>query len=94
MRDVAIDALLGAAVVVAVLSCAGIQVMRTAMQRLHYLGPLTMIAPVLIGVAVAIARNGYAGAGFKALFIAIVLVVFGPVLAHQTARTVDGRREG
>lgn len=94
MRDVAIDALLGAAVVVAALSVLGIQVMRTAMQRLHYIGPLTMVSPLLIGVAVAIARNGYAGAGFKALFIAVVLAVFGPVLAHQTARTVEGRGEG
>lgn len=94
MRDIAIDALLGTAVVVAALSCIGIHVMRTAMQRLHYIGPLTMVSPVLIGVAIAIARNSYSGAGFKALFIAAVLVVFGPVLTHQTARAVDGRGEG
>lgn len=93
MRDLAIDVLLLGAVAVAVLSCMGVQLMRTAMQRLHYLGPLTMVAPVLVALAVAIARNAYPGAGFKALFIALLLAAFGPILSHQTARMVDGRHE-
>jgi len=93
LRDVLIDGLLFAGVVVVALSCLGMLVMRTTLQRLHYLGPLAMLAPVLIGVAVACARNTYGGAGYKAVFIAILVMIFAPVLTHQTARMTEARKD-
>ncbi len=92
-RELVIAALVTLAVLTAALSCLGVLVMRTPLQRLHYLGPLTMVSPVLLGVAVALARGVYAGAGWKALFIALVLAAFGPVLAHETARMAEAREE-
>ena len=91
MREIAIDVLLALTVVSAALSCIGILVMRNSLARLHYVGPLTMVCPVLCGVAVAIAKHPYAGAGYKALFIAAILATFGPMIAHQTGNLADAR---
>ena len=92
MREIAIDLLLALAVACAALSCIGILAMRRSLARLHYVGPLVMVCPVLVAIAVAIAKHPYAGAGFKALFIAAILLTFGPMLTHQTGRMVDARR--
>jgi multisubunit Na+/H+ antiporter MnhG subunit len=89
----AIAALLALAVLVELICCAGILAMRTPLQRLHYLGPLAMVAPGLIGVAIALAHSVYAGAGLKAIFIALVLAAFGPVLSHQTGQLADARHD-
>lgn len=93
VRDAAIDVLVTLSVITAALSCLGVLVMRTALQRLHYLGPLAMVAPLLAGAAVAISRIGYSGAGVKALFIAAVVAGFAPVLSHQTGRMAEGRHD-
>ena len=93
MREIVIDVLLALTVVCAALSCIGILVMRNPLARLHYVGPLTMVCPVLAGIAVAIAKHPYAGAGYKALFIAALLVTFGPVLNHQTGRLAAARHD-
>ncbi len=93
LRDVAIDVLVVLCVVTTALSCAGVLVMRTPLQRLHYLGPLAMVSPVLLGVAVAIARNTYSGASLKALIIALVVALFAPVLSHQTGQMADARHD-
>lgn len=93
LRDLVIDLLMLLAVVTAALSCAGLLVMRSPLQRLHYLGPLAMVSPVLVGLSIAIARNSYSGAGFKALFIALVLVAFSPMLSHQTGQMADARHD-
>jgi multisubunit Na+/H+ antiporter MnhG subunit len=92
-RELAIAVLVLLAVLTAVLSCLGVLVMRSPLQRLHYLGPLTMVAPLLLGSAIALAHGTYAGAGWKALFIALVLAAFGPVLAHETACMAEAREE-
>jgi len=93
LRDAAIDGLLILGVVTVALSCIGVLVMRTPLQRLHYLGPLSMVAPMLIAGAVAAGRNSYHGAAAKAIFIALLIVAFAPVLSHQMARMADARRE-
>ena len=90
-RDLVIDVLLALTVASAALSCAGILVMRRSLARLHYVGPLVMVCPVLAGIAVAIGKHPYAGSGFKALFIAAVLVLFGPMLTHQTGQMIEAR---
>jgi multisubunit Na+/H+ antiporter MnhG subunit len=92
-RELAVAGLVSLAVVTAALSCLGVLAMRTPLQRLHYLGPLTMAAPLLLGAAVALARGTSSGAGWKALLIALVPAAFGPVLAHETARMAEAREE-
>jgi multisubunit Na+/H+ antiporter MnhG subunit len=87
-----IAALIGLAVLVEAVCCIGILVMRTPLQRLHYVGPATMVCPVLVALAVAVSKNPLSGAGLKALFIAALLVVFGPVISHATGRAALARR--
>jgi multisubunit Na+/H+ antiporter MnhG subunit len=86
-----ITALVVLAVLVEILCCLGIVVMRTPLQRLHFIGPASVVGPVLIGIAVAFAKHPYPGSGFKAAFIALVLVVFSGMLQHETARAALAR---
>ena len=88
----AIAALLGLTVLLEIVCCAGILVMKTPLQRLHYVGPAAMVCPVLVAIAIAVSKNPLSGAGLKALFIAAVLVAFGPALSHATGRTALARR--
>ncbi|MDB5070820.1 MAG: hypothetical protein JWM87_1931 [Candidatus Eremiobacteraeota bacterium] len=87
-----IAVLLGLAVLVEVICCAGILAMKTPLQRLHYIGPASMVCPVLIALAIAVSKNPLSGAGLKAFFIAAVLVVFAPVISHATGRAALARR--
>ncbi len=93
LRDLLIDALLWLGVLTAALSCLGVLVMRTPLQRLHYVGPLAMVAPLLVGIAVAVAHNTYQGAGYKAVFIGLAVAAFAPILSHQTGRMAEARGE-
>jgi multisubunit Na+/H+ antiporter MnhG subunit len=86
-----ITALVVLAVLVEILCCVGIVVMRTPLQRLHFIGPASVVGPVLLGIAVAFAKHPYPGSGFKAAFIALVLVVFSGMLQHETARAALAR---
>lgn len=89
----AITVLLALTVLLEIVCCAGILVMRTPLQRLHYLGPAAMVCPVLVAIAIAVSKNPLSGAGLKAFFIAAVLVAFGPALSHATGRTAFARRD-
>lgn len=89
--DVAVAALLALAVLVVALSCAGVLLMKTTLQRLHFVGPAAMVAPVLVAIGAALAKHPYSGSGFKAGFIAVVLLVFGPILSHATGRAAVSR---
>jgi multisubunit Na+/H+ antiporter MnhG subunit len=88
----AIAILLGLAVLVAAISCAGILAMKTPLQRLHFVGLASMVCPVLVALAVAVSKNPLSGAGLKACLIAAVIVVFAPVSSHATGRTALARR--
>jgi multisubunit Na+/H+ antiporter MnhG subunit len=87
-----IAVLLGLAVLVEAICCVGILVMKTPLQRLHYIGPASMVCPVLIALAIAVSKNPLSGAGLKAFFIAAVLVVFAPIVSHATGRAALARR--
>ncbi|HTD35798.1 MAG TPA: monovalent cation/H(+) antiporter subunit G [Candidatus Elarobacter sp.] len=87
-----ITVLLALAVLIEAVCCAGILVMKTPLQRLHYVGPAAMVCPVLVAIAVAVSKNPLSGAGLKAFFIAAVLVALGPVLSHVTGDAAVSRR--
>jgi len=87
-----ITVLLALVVLIEIVCCAGILVMKTPLQRLHYVGPAAMVCPVLLAIAIAVSKNPLSGAGLKAFFIAAVMVAFGPVLAHATGDAAVSRR--
>ena len=91
--EVIVAVLLAAAVTVELLCCLGLLVMRTAFDRLHYLGPAATLGPVLLGTAVLV-RHSSAQACIKIVLIVGLLLLINPVLTHATARATRIRQVG
>jgi multisubunit Na+/H+ antiporter MnhG subunit len=75
-----------------VLAVLGLCVMRDTYDRLHYVGLVAFGAP-LIAVAVVF-RESFSLIGDKALLVAAILVLTGPVLVHTTMRSMLIRERG
>ena len=58
IRSALVDVFLALAVLLVLASCVGLLVMRDVYQRLHYVTPVALIAPVLLGLAV-LAQSGW-----------------------------------
>ncbi len=74
------------------LAVLGLVVMRNAYDRLHCLG-LAGYGALLAACAILV-RESFSLIGDKALVTGLVLVVFGPILAHTTARSLRIREHG
>jgi multisubunit Na+/H+ antiporter MnhG subunit len=85
--SVAIAVLLGFGVATELACCVGVLVMTNAYDKLHYLGPASIVGPLAIAAAI-IVRESLSQAGVKALLTAGLLIVAGPVLSHATARAL------
>lgn len=92
-RDVAVGVLLVLTVLVQAVSAIGILAMPNLFDRLHYLGPASTAAPVLLAIAVVV-RERFDHQGIVTLLLAAFLVVFQPVLTHATARAARIRDGG
>jgi multisubunit Na+/H+ antiporter MnhG subunit len=57
-RTVIADVLLGAAVLVVLGSSVGVLVMRDVYAKLHYVTPVALLAPLLVGLAI-LAQSGW-----------------------------------
>lgn len=75
-----------------VLALLGIAVFHSVLDRLHCIG-LAAYGALLIAVAIVV-RESFSLVGDKSLLVAAVLVLFGPVLAHATARALLIREHG
>jgi multisubunit Na+/H+ antiporter MnhG subunit len=93
IREVTVDVLLGLAVAVAAASSAGVLAMRDAYQRVHYLTPLSIVAPVLVGLAVLV-QAGYSTRSAQTWLAVGFLVIASPFLSHATIRAARIRAEG
>lgn len=92
MRDAAVVVLLFAGVVVQVLACAGVGVMRTALDRLHFTG-ISMLAALAIAAAVTV-REGFSLIADKALLLAAIVIVTSPVIVQVVGRTARVAERG
>lgn len=70
----------------------GLVVLRNAYDRLHCLG-LAGYGALLMATAILV-RQSFSLIGDKALVTGLVLVLFGPILAHTTARSLRIREHG
>ncbi|HEX5174362.1 MAG TPA: monovalent cation/H(+) antiporter subunit G [Gaiellaceae bacterium] len=88
--DLAVDVLLGLGVAAELLCVAGVLVMRTTLDRLHYTGAATGV-PALLVLAAALVRTHMSAAGLQALAAVGLLFLLNPALllltAHAAART-------
>ncbi len=92
MSAVITTVLLVAGVVLELFAVLGLCVMRSGLDRLHYVG-LAGYGALCIGIAVLV-RESWSLIGNKALATGVVLATIGPVLVHTTARTVRTRAHG
>lgn len=92
MIAIVVDILLVAGVLILLMCAAGVLLMRTPYDRLHYASAAGWGA-LLVAVAIVVGQS-LSLIGDKALATAAVLVVCGPVLAHATARAARIREHG
>ena len=91
-RHVAATVLLVAGCSLEVLALIGLMAMRNAYDRLHYVG-VAGFGALLVGVSIFV-RESFSLIGDKALVTGAVLVLFGPILVHTTARSLRIREHG
>lgn len=84
MRTVITDVFLWLAVALCLVSCIGLLVAPTVLDRLHFLGP-SVLGGVCLAVAVLV-QNSFSLVGDQALLVAFLLLVCSPVLTHAAAR--------
>jgi len=87
VRETIATVLLIAGVAAALLAVAGVVLMRTALDRVHYLAATTT-ATVLLAAAVLV-REGFSLIALKGLLLAGFALFSSPVLAHVTARAIE-----
>ena len=92
MTDLAIGTLLALAVAIELACALGVLLMPTALDRLHFLGPATIMPPLAVACAIWL-RHGADQASIKATLLFILVVITGPVLSHVMARAVVARSE-
>lgn len=87
------DVLLGLAVVVVLTSSLGVLVMPDVYQKLHFVTPIGLIAPILVAVAVLV-RQGFSENTVQTWLALLFLVIAGPFLTHATIRAAHIRETG
>lgn len=86
----AVTLLVSLAVLAEWLCLLGLLVMRNPYDRLHAVGPANILPPLLIALAI-LAKSGFSAGAIKAIVVALVLLVAGPLLTHAIGRA--GRME-
>jgi multisubunit Na+/H+ antiporter MnhG subunit len=87
------DVLLGLAVLLVLVSSAGILVMRDTYQKLHFLTPLALLAPLTVGLAVLV-RSGWSENSSETWLALLFVVIGSPFLTHATIRATRIREKG
>ena len=87
------DILLGLAAAVVLVSSAGVLVMRDAYQKLHYVAPIAVVAPVIVALAVLV-QSGWTENSGQTWLGVLFMLAGGPFLAHATIRAARIREEG
>lgn len=93
IRDVSLDALLVLAVVVVLASSLGVLVMREVYQKLHFVTPAGLVAPIFVALAVLV-RQGYSENTVETWLALLFLIAAGPFLTHATIRAARIRETG
>lgn len=92
-REIIVYVLLGLAVLIVLASSAGILVMRDACQKLHYVSPVAVVAPVVVGLAILV-QSGFTENSAQTWLALVFVLAGGPVLTHATIRAARIRADG
>lgn len=92
-REILADVLLGLAVLIVLASSVGVLVMRDAYQKLHYVTPAALVAPLIVGLAV-LAQSGLTENTVQTWLALLFIMIAGPFLTHATIRAARIREKG
>jgi multisubunit Na+/H+ antiporter MnhG subunit len=92
-RDILADVALGIAVAIVLASSAGILAMRDPYQKVHYVTPAALVAPLFVGLAI-LAQSGLTGNTAEMCLALVFLGIAGPFLSHATMRAIRIRETG
>jgi len=92
-RDLLADVLLGLAVAIVLASSVGLLVMRDVYQKLHFVTPIALVAPLIVGFAV-LAQSGLDENSGETWLALVFIVIAGPFLSHATIRAARIREKG
>lgn len=92
LRQIAEAVLVAIAVLTVLLSSVGLLRGKNAYAKLHFLGPATFLAPICLALATLLER-GFSQQGNKALFVALLLLAYSPVVTHATGRALLRRAQ-
>jgi multisubunit Na+/H+ antiporter MnhG subunit len=92
-RAIAADVFLGLAAAIVLISAIGVLVMPSAYDKLHYVTPAALLAPVAVGVAVLIS-SGWSSESAQTWLTILLLMIAGPFLSHATIRAARIRHTG
>ncbi len=87
------DAFLGLAAAIVIASSVGVLAMRDVYQKLHFVTPAALVAPVLVTLAVLI-RARFSATTAETLLALLFIVFAGPYLTHATIRAARVREQG
>ena len=82
-RDVCADVLLGLAVLTVASASLGVLLMRDAYDKLHFVTPAALVAPVLVALAVLVQMGLYENAGETCLALLAMVIADIPVARHH-----------
>ena len=92
-RTVVADILLGLAAALVLGSSVGVLVMRDVYQKIHFVTPAALVAPLAVGLAVLV-QSGATIVTAQTWLTLLFVVIAGPVLAHATIRAARIRETG
>jgi multisubunit Na+/H+ antiporter MnhG subunit len=87
------DVLLAVAVGVVLTSSLGVLLMRDVYRKTHFVTPISLVAPILVAVAVTV-QQGHDEATAQTWLAVAILAVAGPILCHATIRAARIREHG
>ncbi|MBO0885972.1 MAG: monovalent cation/H(+) antiporter subunit G [Acidimicrobiales bacterium] len=93
VQDVVSDVLLGLAVITLLVSSLGVAVMDDVYQKIHFVTPASLVAPVLVALAVTV-QEGYSENTTETWLAVLFVAIAGPVLSHATMRAARIRDTG
>lgn len=93
VKDIFADICLGLAAALVVGSSIGILVMRDVYQKLHYITPAALVAPLLVAIAVLI-HQGYYENTTETWLALFFVSISGPFVTHAILRAAHFRETG
>jgi multisubunit Na+/H+ antiporter MnhG subunit len=101
IREIFADIVLGLAVAIVLLSSVGVLVMRGVYDKLHFVTPAALVAPVLVMLAAPIlvtlavlVHAGFSATSAETLLALFFMLIAGPFLTHATIRAARVREKG